>query len=101
MQEFCEPAFARVGRDWNEHVVVDPQFLRPAEVDLLVGDAALAHDTLGWRPETTFTELVETMVDADLDLVEWQKVAGRPANRRLASAFRCCLLYTSPSPRDS
>jgi GDPmannose 4,6-dehydratase len=78
VQEFCDLAFARVDRDWKDHVVVDPKFFRPAEVDLLVGDATLARSKLGWQPEVSFTNLVETMVDADLDLVEWQKVAGRP-----------------------
>ena len=78
VQEFCELAFGRVERDWQDYVVVDPKFFRPAEVDLLVGDASRARADLGWQPEVSFTQLVETMVDADLDLVAWQKVAGRP-----------------------
>ncbi|HVE93925.1 MAG TPA: GDP-mannose 4,6-dehydratase [Acidimicrobiales bacterium] len=78
VQDFCELAFSHVGRAWQDHVVVDPKFFRPAEVDLLVGDATKARDELGWSPEVSFAELVQTMVDADLDLVAWQKVAGRP-----------------------
>ena len=70
VREFCEAAFARVGLDADDHVVVDEQFYRPAEVDLLVGDGSRAADRLGWRPTMSFTELVETMVDADLALLE-------------------------------
>lgn len=70
VREFCEAAFARVGLDADDHVVVDERFYRPAEVDLLVGDCSRAADRLGWRPTMSFTELVETMVDADLALLE-------------------------------
>ena len=70
VREFCEAAFGRVGLDADDHVVVDERFYRPAEVDLLVGDASRAADRLGWRPTMSFTELVETMVDADLALLE-------------------------------
>lgn len=69
VQEFCEVAFARAGLDWEQHVVIDERFFRPAEVDLLVGDASRAANELDWTPRTTFTELVELMVDADLDLL--------------------------------
>ena len=68
--EFCEKAFARVGLDANDHVVVDERFYRPAEVDLLVGDRSRAEAVLGWRPTVDFTGLVEMMVDADMALVE-------------------------------
>jgi GDPmannose 4,6-dehydratase len=81
VREFAELAFARAGLDWQDHVVVDPQFMRPSEVDLLVGDASKAHERLGWRPEVTFEDLVNRMVDADLELVAWQKMSGR-ADRR-------------------
>ena len=70
VQEFCEKAFARVGLDANDHVVVDEKFYRPAEVDLLVGDRSRAEAVLGWRPTVDFTGLVEMMVDADMALVE-------------------------------
>jgi GDPmannose 4,6-dehydratase len=66
VEEFCERAFAHAGLDWHDHVVTDPRFLRPAEVDLLIGDAGRARDQLGWTPTTTFSELVAMMVDADL-----------------------------------
>jgi len=66
VQEFCEVAFARAGLSWRDHVTVDPRFVRPAEVDVLLGDAAKARARLGWKPRVTFRELVEMMVDADL-----------------------------------
>jgi GDPmannose 4,6-dehydratase len=66
VRELCEIAFTRVGLDWEKHVVVDPKLVRPAEVDLLQGDAAKAKRVLGWRPRVSFRQLVEMMVDADL-----------------------------------
>jgi GDPmannose 4,6-dehydratase len=69
VREFCELAFDHVGLRWEDHVVIDERFFRPAEVDLLVGDAEKARTTLGWRPRTSFPELVRMMVDADLDLL--------------------------------
>ncbi|MBI2560882.1 MAG: GDP-mannose 4,6-dehydratase [candidate division NC10 bacterium] len=67
VRELCQVAFARAGMDWERYVVVDPALVRPAEVDRLVGDASKACRVLGWRPKTSFRELVETMVDADLE----------------------------------
>ncbi len=67
VQEFCETAFSRVGLDWQEHVYVDPAFVRPAEVDVLIGDASKARRKLGWEPTLRFEQLVELMVDADLE----------------------------------
>jgi GDPmannose 4,6-dehydratase len=69
VQEFVEIAFERAGLDPEKHVVVDPRFLRPAEVDHLVGDASKARRELEWTPRTSFRELVEQMVDADLERV--------------------------------
>ena len=66
IRELCEVAFGHVGLDWDDHVVVDKRFYRPAEVDLLIGDASHARATLGWKPTTSFEELVCSMVDADL-----------------------------------
>jgi GDPmannose 4,6-dehydratase len=66
VRELCEVAFGRVGLHWEDHVVVDEKFLRPAEVDVLVGDATKARATLKWKPEVAFPELIEMMVDADL-----------------------------------
>jgi len=66
VRELCEIAFARMGLDWQKHVVVDPAFVRPAEVDVLIGDPSRAKRELGWKPQVLFRELVEMMVDADL-----------------------------------
>ena len=65
VQEFLEEAFGYAGLDWREHVTRDERFLRPAEVDLLVGDYSKAKRELGWEPSVTFGELVRMMVDAD------------------------------------
>jgi GDPmannose 4,6-dehydratase len=69
VREFCQLAFDHVGLNWEDHVVVDEKFFRPAEVDLLIGDPAKARAKLGWKPETSFTELVQTMVEADVALL--------------------------------
>ena len=66
VRELCEVAFHAVGLQWEDHVVVDPLFLRPAEVDLLVGDASKARTVLGWKSEVDFYALIEMMVEADL-----------------------------------
>ena len=68
IRELLDIAFRRIGiEDWDSHVVLDPRFLRPAEVDLLIGDAAKAKEKLGWEPTVNFQELIEMMVDADLE----------------------------------
>jgi GDPmannose 4,6-dehydratase len=68
VREYLDIAFNHVGiADWEKHVFQDPQFFRPAEVDLLIGDSAKAQDRLGWQPKVSFRELVEMMVDADLE----------------------------------
>jgi len=67
VRDLCDVAFAHVGLDWQEHVVVDPKFVRPAEVDLLIGNPAKARARLGWKPTVDFRRLVEKMVDADLE----------------------------------
>jgi GDPmannose 4,6-dehydratase len=67
VQEFCEEAFGYVDLDWRRYVVQDERYMRPAEVDLLVGDASKAGRLLGWEPTVTFRELVRIMVDADLE----------------------------------
>ena len=58
-----------MGLDWEKHVVIDPRFVRPAEVDLLLGDPGKAKRELGWEPKTSFKGLVDMMVDADMELV--------------------------------
>lgn len=70
VREFCQAAFGHLGLDWEAHVVVDEEFIRPAEVDLLVGDASRAAKVLGWSPTVDFEGLVTMMVDADMALLE-------------------------------
>jgi GDPmannose 4,6-dehydratase len=69
VRELCEVAFGRAGLQWEDHVVIDERFFRPAEVDLLVGDSSKARSELGWKPKVSFNELIEMMVDADLALL--------------------------------
>jgi GDPmannose 4,6-dehydratase len=69
VQRCVELAFDRVGLDWREHVRIDDSLKRPAEVDLLVGSPAKAERVLGWKPKTSFEELIDLMVDADLALL--------------------------------
>jgi len=66
VRELCQIAFDHVGLRWEDHVEIDQQFFRPAEVDLLIGDATKAARTLGWKPEVGFADLVRMMVDSDL-----------------------------------
>ena len=70
VEEFLEEAFGCVDLDWHDYVVQDPRFMRPAEVDLLVGNSDKARRDLGWEPTVSFAELVRLMVEADLQLVE-------------------------------
>jgi GDPmannose 4,6-dehydratase len=70
VREFCEIAFGHVGLDWERYVRVDERHMRPAEVDLLIGDPTRAHEVLGWKPEVNFEDLVCMMVDADMRLLE-------------------------------
>jgi GDPmannose 4,6-dehydratase len=67
VRDLCQIAFAHAKLDWEEHVVTDPKFVRPAEVDLLIGNPAKARARLGWRPAVNFERLVQMMVDADLE----------------------------------
>jgi GDPmannose 4,6-dehydratase len=83
VREFCEAAFSSVGLAWEDHVVVDEAFYRPAEVDLLVGDASLARARLGWSPSVSFRELVGMMVEADLALVGEGPKIGASVNQPL------------------
>ena len=72
IREFCQVAFDRAGLDWEKYVVIDERFFRPAEVNILLGDAAKASETLGWKPETSFEKMVQLMVDHDLQMVAKQ-----------------------------
>ncbi|MEK7707307.1 MAG: GDP-mannose 4,6-dehydratase [Verrucomicrobiota bacterium] len=78
VREFCEEAFGCVGLDWEKYVTLDAKYLRPAEVDILVGDASKAKRILGWEPKTEFKELVRLMVEADIQMLE-DKLAGKVA----------------------
>ena len=69
VRELCEVAFGHVGLDWQEHVTLDPRYLRPTEVDELIGDASKAQRAFGWHATTRFHELITLMVDADLELL--------------------------------
>jgi len=70
VRELCEVAFGHLGLNWQDYVVVDPKYYRPAEVDLLIGDASKAGRVLGWEPQVSFDQLVRMMVDADLRALE-------------------------------
>ena len=79
VRELVEVAFARAGLDPDQYVRIDPRYMRPAEVEHLIGDASKAHDKLGWQPRTSFEEMIHLMVDSDLELLRSgvpQKQAG-------------------------
>jgi GDPmannose 4,6-dehydratase len=77
VQELVELAFGHAGLDWERYVVEDPRFMRPAEVDHLIGDASKARSHLGWEPRTSFRQLVEMMVDADLERMSAGRLVAR------------------------
>ncbi|MEW5766914.1 MAG: GDP-mannose 4,6-dehydratase [bacterium] len=77
VKEFLEEAFGSVDLDWHDYVEIDPRYLRPAEVDLLVGDATKAREKLGWQPRVTFKELVRIMVEADLELTKKEVIGNQ------------------------
>lgn len=76
VEQFCEAAFGYLNLDWRDYVVQDPRFMRPAEVDLLVGDPSKAGRKLGWEPTVSFEQLVQMMVDADLEELRKQEDMG-------------------------
>lgn len=88
VREFCELAFAEAGLDYKDFVKVDERFYRPAEVDLLVGDATKARQTLGWQPRYTFADLVREMVQSDLEEMERMQVDGGVATSIRISGLR-------------
>ncbi|TDI51100.1 MAG: GDP-mannose 4,6-dehydratase [Acidobacteria bacterium] len=77
VREFLDATFGQLDLDWKKHVELDPRYLRPSEVDLLVGDASRAKEKLGWEPRVKFDELVRMMVDHDLKLAKAEKASGR------------------------
>ena len=74
VKQFLEAAFSAVDLNWQDYVVQDPRYMRPAEVDQLIGDSSKAHRELGWKPEVDFQGLVQMMVEADME--RWQAVKG-------------------------
>jgi GDPmannose 4,6-dehydratase len=83
VREMCAVAFAHAGLDMNAHVVIDPELFRPAEVDILHGNAAKAKRLLGWEPTTRFEEMISEMVDADL-----RRLGARPRLPRISRSQR-------------
>src|SRR5207245_9142586 len=81
VREFCEAAFAHVDLDWKEFVKHDPRYERPAEVDILIGNAGKAKKILGWEAKTRFNDLVRLMVDEDMELLERKTVRGQLGNQ--------------------
>lgn len=88
VREFLEEAFSYAGLDWRDCVEIDPKYYRPAEVDMLVGDAGKARRQLGWAPKTTFKELVRLMVDADMSVLKREGGADTSAARRERALIR-------------
>ncbi len=80
VRELCEIAFGYLGLDYRDFVVQDPRFYRPAEVDLLVGDATKARTKLGWKPTVNFEELIKLMVDADMENLQREMRGEKPVN---------------------
>ncbi len=76
VRELCEAAFGHVGLDYKEFVEIDPRYYRPTEVDYLLGDPSKAERQLGWKPRTSFKELVRLMMDADMELADRERRAG-------------------------
>jgi GDPmannose 4,6-dehydratase len=73
VKDCVEIAFKHVGLDWQKYVVIDPKFMRPAEVDLLIGDCSKAKNKLGWEPEVSFQQMIQMMVDSDIEKLKKQK----------------------------
>ena len=73
VREFLEAAFSHMGLNWEKYVEIDPNYYRPAEVDILVGDYSKAKRLLGWAPRTKFPDLVKLMVDADVQLLKEER----------------------------
>jgi GDPmannose 4,6-dehydratase len=80
IRELLDVAFSAVGLNWKDYVEVDPNLIRPAEVDVLCGDGTKARQKLGWRPQVSFEELIRTMVEADLGLLKRQMVERTAAD---------------------
>lgn len=88
VREFLEKTFSYLDLDWKEHVEIDPRYFRPAEVDLLLGDASKARRKLGWKPKVSFDELVKLMTDHDLELAREEAAAKDHKANRIAEKAR-------------
>ena len=89
VRDFCQAAFGRADLDWQDHVVVDQRFVRPAEVELLVADPTRVKEELGWEPTVSFEGLVHMMVDADLEDIEAKLARGEdPVAGEVLSLYR-------------
>ncbi len=86
VREFCEEAFQVAGLDWERYVKYDPRYERPAEVDVLIGDASKARRQLGWEPKVRFKELVRIMVEADLELARHETTGSRSGREEARTA---------------
>lgn len=84
VREFIEKAFGYLDLDWEQYAEIDPRYFRPAEVDLLLGDATKAREKLGWEPKVSFEGLVRLMVDHDLELAR-QEAEGRDVNHAVTA----------------
>ncbi len=84
VREFCELAFGCVGMDYRDFVAFDPRYLRPTEVDLLLGDCTKAKTKLGWEPTTTVEQLAKMMVDTDVEIASREKTL-RDAGHKIGS----------------
>lgn len=80
VEEFVEATFGMLNLDWKEHVAIDPRYFRPAEVDLLLGDASKARKVLGWKPKVDFKALVKIMVEYDMKIAEREKILQERGN---------------------
>jgi GDPmannose 4,6-dehydratase len=74
VKQLCQEAFSYAGLDWEQYVEIDPQYFRPTEVDYLLGDPSKARNAFGWKPKTSFQQLVRMMVDSDLKLAESERL---------------------------
>jgi GDPmannose 4,6-dehydratase len=84
VRELLQVAFGHVGLNYEDHVIIDPQFFRPAEVDLLLGDSSKARQKLGWKPEVSFEQMIGMMVEADIAQVKWEMRKAGTTGKRLA-----------------
>lgn len=77
VRDLCRIAFEHVGLNYEDHVIIDPAFLRPAEVDQLLGNPSKAQKVLGWKPRVSFEQLVKMMVDADMERIDKQQATAK------------------------